>query len=277
MERAIANLYLVMSEMLTRDILREPKYDDPKRLDRFGFKGNSQTDEDGILQEIYNRIGMTDKRFIEFGAGGGEYENNTIYLLKKGWTGLWFEGNKKKHALITAKYNTPRIKIAPEFVTKDNINVLFKKYGFTGEIDLLSIDIDGNDYWVWKAVNIVNPRVIIMEYNAKYAPPMEWVMAHNPNHKFDKTDQMGASLTSLTKLGDEQGYKLVGCTISGANAFFVRNDLVGDHFCAPYTAENHYHKARYYLAKDTGLMNYHYSGMRHNYGPYVGENGVLYK
>ena len=281
MERILANTYYIQSELLVHSILANPKYNDNLRLDKYGFKGNSQFDEDGMIQEIFKRISVTHKTFIEFGAGGAECENNSIYLLKKGWKGLWIEGNKDKCNLLKQKFNGPlsdkRITIVNTIINKTNVNTIFKNNGFTGEIDLLSVDVDGNDYWIWKAINIVNPRVVIMEYNAKYAPPMEWIMAYNENHKFDKTDYMGVSIASLVKLGNKKGYKLVGCTLSGANAFFVRNDLIGDKFCKPFTAENHYHPARYYLGKNIDHINYVYSGMKPGYGKFIGENNIAYK
>nr|WRJ69874.1 FkbM family methyltransferase [Oceanusvirus sp.] len=279
--KEVGHLCFLMTEMLVRDVLREPKYSDPKRLEQFGFKGNSQFDEDGIIQEIFRRIGTTDKRFIEFGAGGAECENNTVYLTKKGWSGLWLDGNPKKCEFLKKNWagaiRTGRIKVGGDIVHRDNVNDVFKKYGFTGEMDLLNIDIDGNDYWVWEKISVVNPRVVVLEYNAKYAPPMEWIMKYNPNHEFKKTDYMGASLESMVKLSEKKGYKLVGCTLSGANAFFVRADLAGDHFCAPYTAENHYQPARYYLAKSVGKLSYNYAGMNPSYGAYVGEDGKTYE
>ena len=98
------------------------------------------------------------------------------------------------------------------------------------EIDLLSIDIDGNDYYVFKAINNINPRVVVIEFNAKFPPPMEWIMPYNPTHIWDGTDNQGASLQSLVNLGKTKGYNLVATNLNGVNAFFVREDLCGDKF-----------------------------------------------
>ena len=254
---------------LVRDILRDEKYQDPKRLEPFGYKGHSQFDEDGILQEIFNRIGTTNKTFIEFGVGHGT-ENDTVYLLCNGWNGLWIEQAPDRAQYIIDKFGGAirenRLKFINQGVSRENINNLFSGAEVTGEIDLLCIDIDGNDYHVWEAINVVNPRCVAIEYNAKYAPPVEWVKAYDPNHQFDKTDYMGASLCSLNKLAERKGYSLVGCTLTGANAFFVRNDCLGDHFQAPYTPENHYQPGRYWLARG------YYQGMPSNYGPYLGKD-----
>ena len=148
---------------------------------------------------------------------------------------------------------------------------MFKSENFTGEIDLLSIDIDGNDYYVWQAVKVVNPRVVVIEYNGKFPPDVEWKQAYNSRHVWDGSDWQGASLKSYELLGHELGYQLVGTNLNGTNAFFVRENLVGDKFIAPATAENLYnplrinlnflsnHKSRYCLVgqkEELGLQNY---------------------
>jgi len=279
----IRDLIFIGSEMLIRDILKEDKYKDEKRLERFGFKGNAQTDECGIIQEIFNRIGTTNKTLIEFGVGGEENENNTWYFIKQGWNGLWMDGKKDRvkylRNIFAGPIKTNRLKIHCELVYPDNINELFQTKGITGEIDMLNIDIDTIDYWVWEALKpeVLNPRVVIIEYNAKYAPPMEWILPNNKKLTFKKNDSMGASLKSLELLGKKKGYSLVGCGLGGANAYFVRNDLLGDKFCAPYTAENHYQPARYYIIKKSPGRNYDYSGMKNTYGSYVGPNNEFFK
>ncbi|GHT41551.1 hypothetical protein AGMMS49965_11530 [Bacteroidia bacterium] len=113
------------------------------------------------------------------------------------------------------------------------------------EIDMLSVDIDGNDYHVWKSINCINPRVVVAEYNSKFPPPCSYVMEYNENHVWDWSDGAGMSLTAATQLGEELGYQLVGTNLSGVNAFFVRKDLVKENmFPTPATAENLYNPAR---------------------------------
>ncbi|MBD1849419.1 FkbM family methyltransferase [Leptolyngbya sp. FACHB-711] len=137
--------------------------------------------------------------------------------------------------------------VVNQFITVENINDLFVQNGFEGEIDLLCIDIDGNDYHVWNAIESVSPRVVVIEYNDKFHPPVNWTIAYNPAHEWRGTDYFGASLKALEILGLKKGYRLVGSNLAGVNAFFVREDLVGDRFAAPFTAENDYHPPRYYL------------------------------
>ena len=113
-----------------------------------------------------------------------------------------------------------------------------------GGIDLLSIDIDGNDYHVWQAVECVKPKVVVIEYNAKFPPDLEWVMPYEETHAWMGTDKHGASLKAFERLGDRLGYSLVATNISGVNAFFVRKDLTQDKFAGPATAETFYNPFR---------------------------------
>lgn len=239
------NILHCMQEFWRQDILRLPKYQDEKRLERFGYKVYSQNDEDGIIAEIFRRIGMANRFFIEFGVQDG-LECNSHFLLLQGWSGVFIEGGTKYCKEIERNFQTPiaqnRLTLLNEFITAENINDLFAKTRAVeiGDIDLLSIDIDGNDYHIFKAVKVINPRVIIIEMNSKFPPPAEWIMPYNPSHMWDYTDNQGASLESLTKLGKEKGYRLVATNISGVNAFFVREDLCGDKFPEDCSAANLY-------------------------------------
>lgn len=232
-------------------LLTEPRYKGEKRLLNFGFKGYSQNEEDGIIQEIFSRIGTTNKQFIEIGVGNG-LENNTLYLLLQGWQGLWIEGNSNFVEQIKNKFGfvieNRALMVKHAWVKKDNINELIsEKQKNNEEFDLLSLDIDGNDYHVLDAIDPLNARVIVLEYNSKYRPPVKWVMQYNPNHSFDESDYYGASLKSFEILLSKKGYKLVGCNLYGVNAFFVREDLMKNHFLDNCTAENHYEPERLFL------------------------------
>ena len=221
------------------------RFNDPLHLDRYGYKVYSQNDEDGIISEIFKRIGTTNKFFVEFGVQSG-IESNCHYLLFLGWKGLWIEGSKKYFKRLQKCFSKPlstrQLVAINVFITTENINKLIGEDGkVNGEIDLLSIDIDGNDYWVWEKITCVKPRVVIIEYNAKFPPPAEWIMEYNPNHKWDGSDNHGASLKSLELLANRLGYSLVATNKNGANAFFVKNELASGLFPQPATAENLYH------------------------------------
>ena len=138
--------------------------------------------------------------------------------------------------------STKRLTAINAFITTDNINKLIGEDGkIKGEIDLLSIDIDGNDYWIWEKISCINPRVVVIEYNSKFPPPCEYVMEYNSSHIWDGSDNSGASLKSLELLGKRLGYILVGTNRNGVNAFFVKKELTKELFAEPATAENLYH------------------------------------
>lgn len=234
------------------DRVRESsRYQEPKNLIPFGCKIYSQTDEDGIIREIFRRIGVTNKIFVEFGIGNG-LENNTLSLLFDDWEGLWIDTSlnyiKKIRKHFTKIITKGQLKLIQSFITKDNINELIYSQIKSNEIDLLSVDIDGNDYHVLSAITCIKPRVIIIEYNAKFRPPILFCMDYDETHTWEKDDCFGASLKFLEINLEKKGYCLVGCNLSGVNAFFVRKDLVSDKFLAPFTAENHYQPPRYYFS-----------------------------
>lgn len=230
------------------EILTQRRLEDSKCLELSGFKVYSQNDEDGIIEEIFNRISTTNKKFVEFGVQNG-VESNSHYLLHKGWNGFWIEGNKDAVNDIQVRFapvlQTGQLKCRNAFITRDNINLILADGGMVGEIDLLSIDIDGNDYYIWEAINIVRPRVVVIEYNAKFPPNYDWKMAYCEKFVWDGSDWFGASLKALEILGRKLGYQLVGTNLIGVNAFFVREEIAGDLFIKPATAENLYNPARY--------------------------------
>ncbi len=226
------------------------RYSGDKRLEPAGYQVFSQGDEDGIIAEIFRRIGTTDRRFVEFDCGDG-IENNTAYLLFQGWSGLWINSLESNEPTLKRRWSSEiaqgKLTFQRAMITASNIDSLLAAGGISGPIDLLSVDIDSNDYHVWKAITAIQPRVVCIEYNAKFRPPVEWVMPRDDAYVWNGTDRMGASLSAMAKLGLEKGYALVGCDIIGANAFFVREDLAKGQFAEPFTAENHYQPPRYYL------------------------------
>jgi tetratricopeptide (TPR) repeat protein len=231
--------------------LAAPRNADPKRLLRHGFKVYSQCDEDGIIQEIFKRIETTNRIFVEFGVETG-IECNTVKLLLEGWRGLWIDGDGKNVEKISTRFkslmDSRHLAVRQSFITAENINALISDGGLRGPIDLLSIDIDNNDYWVWKAIDVIEPRVVVIEYNATLRPPLSMVVPYNPEQTWSGSNYFGASLEALVKLGRTKGYRLVGCNFSGTNAFFVREELAKDLFLDPPTAQEHYEPPRYYFS-----------------------------
>jgi hypothetical protein len=224
---------------------------DRRRLEWFGGRIYSQSDEDGIIAEIFRRIGSTNKVFVEFGAEQGT-QNNTRLLLDRGWTGLWIEGDPDHATFLRHRFRkelaTGRLKFAEAYVDRANINDLIRNAGVAGEIDLLSIDIDGNDYHVFDAIDVIRPRVVCLEHNPAYAPPADWVMRYNPDYRWDfasgATDY-GASLVAMMRLARGKGYELVGCGLYSANGFYVRSDLVMGRFSGPAPPELYFNPMVY--------------------------------
>ncbi|HII29760.1 hypothetical protein COT48_04890 [Candidatus Woesearchaeota archaeon CG08_land_8_20_14_0_20_47_9] len=140
----------------------------PKEIFRINeFKVYSQNGEDGLIQYIFSRIGICNYRFVEFGVQTGEECNTRNLSWNFGWSGLLMDAEKGYVKEAKTNYRDyPKVSIVDSFITKDNINKTLSDNGFKGEIDLLSIDIDGNDYWVWQEISIIDPRVVVIEYNA---------------------------------------------------------------------------------------------------------------
>jgi Methyltransferase FkbM domain len=230
--------------------IAKPRHADPKRLLRYGFKIYSQNDEDGIIQEIFRRIGVTARTFVEFGVATGS-ECNTVKLLIEGWRGLWMEADPLRANSIRRTFDLfcqdDKLVVLEKRVTAENIDALLSEHAAVGEIDLLSIDIDYNDYWIWKAISSVRPRVVVIEYNASLRPPLALTVPYDPQGSWDGSNFYGASVEALVRLGAEKGYRIVGCSLAGVNAFFVRADLCADKFLEPATAEEHYEPPRHYF------------------------------
>lgn len=208
----------------------------------------SQNGEDGILRELLFRIGFANRYFVEFGAGDGS-ENNTALLARQyGWSGLYIEGDPVLVQRLEALHGSSgRIDVAHAMITRENIGELFSRYRVPPEFDLLSIDVDGNDYWIWEQLSAYRPRAVVVEYNAAFPPPRRWVMQYNPDHRWDHTSYYGASLQSLALLGKRLGYELVCTDSHGVNAFFVRSDLMEASGLAALSAERAYHPLRFGL------------------------------
>jgi hypothetical protein len=237
-------------------------------LNSFEHKIYSQHGEDGILREIFNRIGTNSKTFFEFGAGSGS-ENNTIALLIDGWKGWWIDGGDyidtyKK--LFKTSISKKDLVVSKNMVTSSTINTIIKDLHIPKEIDLLSIDIDGNDYYVWHALQTTNPRVVVIEYNAAYPPNFHFLQKES-KEMWNGSNFFGASLHTINELAKKKGYTLVCCDLIGGNAFFVRNDLIENKFDHAGDISKIWQKPKYYL--------YYYGGHMPNinYGhiPYIGE------
>lgn len=199
------------------------------------FKILSKYGEDGLLLYLFSKIGVTNRTFVEIGVEDGKECNTANLSLNFGWQGMIVDASEERLKIGRAFYkerlgkNFSKVKIVSSFVTAENINKLILDNGISGEIDLLSIDIDGNDYWVWKAINAINPRVVVTEYNASLGFDKSMIIKYDPEFGIGKRPPLyyhSASLPAFKKLANVKGYILVGCESHGIDAFFVRRDLV---------------------------------------------------
>ncbi|MFO1183208.1 MAG: hypothetical protein U1E56_00310 [Bauldia sp.] len=194
------------------------------------FQVFSQWGEDGIIEWLVHHASDVPESFIEFGVGDYREANTRFLLATRNWRGLVIEASDADVARIKSDAVSWRhdLTAVSSFITRSNIGQLIRSYGFGGELGILSIDIDGNDYWVWEAIDCVRPWLVIAEYNAVFGdllpitvPPDDGFIrqrAHYSNLYY------GASIAALCRLGEAKGYALLGTNRAGNNAFFVRND-----------------------------------------------------
>lgn len=216
------------------------------QLQPFEQRVLSQNGEHGILKELCFRLGLTGGYFVEFGVQDGTECNTAVFAQVYGWSGLYIEGDAQYVKRLREVYrDAPQVQIANAFLTAENIAGILEKHGVPVEFDVLSIDVDGNDFWLWKALGRYGPKIVVVEYNAAYPPPMKWIMAYRPDHLWDGSSYFGASLAALANLGNALGYALVGTESRGINAFFVRGDLLAQTKFRELSPEQAYHAPRY--------------------------------
>lgn len=227
---ALRNLYLDYRKSVEREEKLPSVWDT-------GFRIFSQFDEDGIILFLLGVVGIGPAKFVEVGGGDGVGASNCANLaLNLGFDGLFIDGNQdlvKKGVKFYAEHPDTSF-YPPQFrhalVTKRNINEILSEAELEGEIDLLSIDIDGNDYWIWEAIECVQPRIVVVETHVEfglrsivvpYKEDFVWQPGMHPHY-------LGASPVAMTKLADQLGYRLVGANRFGFNVFYLRKDLGSD-------------------------------------------------
>lgn len=210
----------------------------------------SQQGEDGIIEKIFRVIGTTSKYYVDFGASDGHVCSNTKYLREYyGWTGLQMDGRHENRSINLFK----------EYVNAENIVPLFTKYNVPEEFDFLSLDIDYNDFYVWKALSEkYSPRVVCIEYNCAFGPDQDKVIIYDPNGSWDCTDYCGASMLAMYRLGLYLGYTLVYQESNAVNLFFIRNDVLAaakDHFKNQNDVEKLFNCPPYRIERNGGILN----------------------
>lgn len=245
--------FLAVSELARRLGGDRPAVDDDASLTAFELRAFSQNGEDGVLIELLRRAGEGSRFFVEFGAGDG-LENNSLFLADVlGWSGLFIEGDSARAATLTHKYSPTQVRTACEIVTPDSVDDIFSAAGVPIEPDVLSIDVDGADYWIWRGLKRYRPRIVIIEYNASLGGTDMLVQPPDRPDDFDHSSYGGASIAALRALGESKGYRLVHTELTGNNAFFVRNDQAGTYpptEVVPLRAPNHYLTGRGHPRRD---------------------------
>lgn len=222
-----ANRFL-LGQIKTQQIKQLPTISSLKEVE---FQAFSQFGDDGIIQFLLQQIPITAETFIEFGVEKYTESNTRFLILNNNWRGLVIDGDAENVAYIQQDEISWRYDLTAvcSFITSENINDLFVTNGFTGELGILSIDIDGNDYWVWDKINTVNPAIVIVEYNSvfgtlpitvPYKADFVRTQAHYSNLFW------GTSLGALYHLAEKKGYYFVGTNSAGNNAYFVRKDKI---------------------------------------------------
>lgn len=197
------------------------------------FKVSSQWGEDGIIEHLVRHVPIEREIFVEFGVQDYREANTRFLLMNRNWAGLVIDGSPENISVVKRDSIYWRFNLKAEcaFITRDNIDQMITGQGISGDIGLLSVDIDGNDYWVWEAIRSVSPRVVVAEYNALFGATATVSVPYDPafqrNQAHYSNLYWGCSLAALVHLGKAKGYTLVGCNSAGNNAFFVRNDVSG--------------------------------------------------
>lgn len=187
----------------------------------------SQNGEDGVLAEILARLSPGSRSFVEIGASVNE--SNCMFLADAlGWTGSFIDASAEEHGALTRKYGaSDRIKVVREFVTASDIDHQLEAAGAPPDLDILSIDVDGNDYWLWEGLRRFRPRVVIVELNAGLPWARRLVQRNEPDRPWDGSKDYGSSIAALRHLASSKGYRLVHVETTGTNAFFVDEAAVG--------------------------------------------------
>lgn len=220
------------------------------------FRVFSQFGEDGIIQHLIGRVPIEHDIFVEFGVGDYRESNTRFLLCNDNWRGLILDGGTSHVEFIKTNPIGWRhtIDARSVFVTRDNINETIAGAGIMGDIGLLSVDIDGNDYWVLEAIDVVSPRILIVEYNSTFGPDAAVSVPYDPG--FDRTKAhhsnlyWGASLAAVCLAADRKGLAFVGSNNAGNNAFFVRRDVLGN--LPTLTPKQGWVDARFRESRDSG-------------------------
>lgn len=227
------------------------------------FKVFSQFGEDGILQYLIQEAGIlnTERTFVEFGVQDYSESNTRFLLMNNHWKGLIIDGNKKYMDFVRSSdiYWRYDLTAVDAWIDRDNINQLIGDAGFHGDIGILSIDIDGNDYWVWERIEIVKPVIVVVEWNSVFGATYAVTVPYDPVFQRENIHYSclfwGASIRAFEQLAARKGYALIGSNSAGNNLFFVRQDRLGR--LKPLSAKDAYIESTFRDSRDSsGKLNF---------------------
>ena len=190
-------------------------------LARYELRGFSQNGEDGVLLEILNRIGVTSRFFVEFGIQNGTEGNCVLLADVLGWSGVFIEADDANFAELAAKYAGFPVRTVQDLVTADRVDEIFRAAGVPPVPDVVSIDIDGNDLYVWDALTVARPRVVVIEYNSGIRASGPVAQPHDPDRSWDGSGAFGSTVAALDTVAARHGYRLAHTDLTGTNAFYV--------------------------------------------------------
>ncbi len=234
-----------------------------ERISDAEFKVFSQFGDDGIIQYLVHQIGIAreDQTFVEFGVQDYQESNTRFLLMNDNWRGLILDGDKANIRKVREWGDFWRYELTAvaAFIDRENVNDLFVRHSFSGEIGLMSIDIDGNDYWVWERVEAVTPIIVVAEYNSTFGSRHAVTIPYDPSFQRSRAHYSnlywGASLKALCLLAENKGYAFVGSNSAGNNAYFVRRDRLSN--LKPLAVEAGYVVSRFREARDKdGNLSY---------------------
>ena len=207
---------------------------DSDYINDYEFKVSSQWGEDGIIQYLINNINIKNTTFVEFGVEKYTESNTRFLLQNNNWNGLVLDGSSENISYIKNDpiYWKHSLKAEHAFLTVENINQIISSNGISGDIGLLSIDVDGNDYWLWEAINCISPNIVVVEFNSLFGKKEKVSVPYKPNFVWTNEHfsnlYWGASLAAMEYLGEKKGYSLVGINSVSSNAFFVKDEMIGN-------------------------------------------------
>lgn len=228
LERQLEKLQIAVGSLQARD-LHHKRRNSGGPLTQHEFSVFSQWGEDGIIAWLVQSIDVRPKVFVEFGVEDYSEANTRFLVEYDNWTGLVMDASSQNIDRVRTSELCWRhnLRAAHSLVTRNNVNNLFAENDISGDIGLLSIDIDGNDYWVWKAINTINPTIVVIEYNHRFGSELAVTIPYVESFRRGERHPVyyfGASLKALCMLASRKGYAFIGCNSNGVNAFFVRRD-----------------------------------------------------